>query len=145
MWQDRIKKFLIWIVLYLSFLEIFLWLGGRVFLTVQDLQNRKGVQGSNIYKIMCLGDSLTAEGEGSAYPIQLEKYLNQKSDGPLKFKVINHGIPGADSTIILSKTSQWIHQEHPDMVVVMMGYNDRHALQAHGFWEAVGRQLCRLR
>lgn len=129
--MKRLLRILRWLALYLFFLEVFLTLGGKGFIIYQDIQNRKTIGGKDVYKIMCLGDSITAEGGDNAYPIQLEKYLNTKA-GTAKFKVINHGIPSADSAMLLGKVRQFIAEDKPDMTVVMMGYNDRAVLQDKG-------------
>ncbi len=72
---------------------------------------------------MCLGESTTAVGGNSAYPVQLENVLNDSNIG-VKFAVINRGVTGTNSELILQELSRNIDKYNPHMVVVMMGIND---------------------
>ena len=42
------------------------------------------------FRILCLGDSMTAKGGDLSYPAQLERILNEKGKGG-RFRVINGG------------------------------------------------------
>ncbi len=80
----------------------------------------------NHYRILAIGESTTADlynGE-SSWPAELEKILNNKSQGKIKFKVFNEGVPGTTSQIILSKLSSNLDKYRPNMVITMLGYND---------------------
>jgi len=68
---------------------------------------------------MCLGES-TTQGQ---YPPFLEEILNQRNTG-IKFKVIDAGVAGASSAVLLTRMEDNLNNYHPDMVVVMMGIND---------------------
>ena len=72
---------------------------------------------------MCLGGSTTADGGEYSYPAQLEKVLNERNIG-IRFKVINKGVDGVDSTFILSKLKGNLDKYGPDMVATMIGIND---------------------
>lgn len=126
--KSRILHFCIWISLYLFFLEAFLRLGGFLFLAYQDYKNHTETFSGNVYKIMCVGDSDTAEGGENSYPSQLEKILNDQKSS-LRFKVINKGVPSADSTIIMKDFESWVLKYKPNMVIAMMGNNDRGKLK----------------
>ncbi|HTY45125.1 MAG TPA: tetratricopeptide repeat protein [Patescibacteria group bacterium] len=69
---------------------------------------------------MCLGESTTA----GQYPSLLEDILNQRSTGK-PFSVIDKGAPSIKTSIILAQLESNLKAYAPDMVVVMMGINDR--------------------
>jgi tetratricopeptide (TPR) repeat protein len=73
---------------------------------------------------MCLGESTTAVGGKSSYPYKLEEILNSRNIG-IKFSVINKGVGGIDSTFILSHLEENLNRYTPDMVMTLMGINDR--------------------
>jgi tetratricopeptide (TPR) repeat protein len=68
---------------------------------------------------MCLGES-TTQGQ---YPFLLEKILNQRNIG-VTFSVIDKGVGGARTPVILSELESNLANYNPDMVVTMMGIND---------------------
>jgi hypothetical protein len=78
------------------------------------------------YRILALGESTTADlfNGQSTWPAELEKILNNKSQGKTKFKVFNEGIPAATSIVILSKLERLLEKHKPDLVITMIGYND---------------------
>lgn len=85
---------------------------------------------------MCLGESttllsLSLSGHESAYPFQLEKILNQSNTG-IEFKVINNGMAGINTSIILANLEEDLNKYKPDMVISMLGINDP---QAYMFYE----------
>ena len=123
--DKTIAKSVFSVVLYLAFLELFLRIGGFAFLWMQEHKNRQILTAGSHYTIMCIGDSNTAIGGEDSYPSLLEKALNERAGGP-KFKVINRGLPAANSTIIMKDLGSWLTQYKPDMVVAMMGANDRY-------------------
>lgn len=83
------------------------------------------VQEGDHYTILCLGESTTAGAfsHGEPYPARLEKLLNARDPG-IKFKVINKGLVGATSSVMLSKLDGFLGTYNPQMVVVMLGIND---------------------
>jgi|GEM_PF-5029418 len=103
-------------------LEISLRLGGAVVLFLQERHNHLSFSGE--YQILCLGESTTALGGEDAYPSQLEKILNEQGEGR-RFTVINKGIVGTTTDYILSHVDQNLDKYKPQLVVVMMGINDR--------------------
>lgn len=69
--------------------------------------------------ILCLGDSLTADG----YPKQLKQLI---SKSPIKAKVINKGIRGHTSGEYLHflKRSKMLEEIEPDIILLQLGTND---------------------
>jgi len=115
------------ILVFLLTLEILLRLNGVFDLSYQSYLNHKRVSAGHVYTIMCIGDSNTYLGGENSYPSQLEKILNERTGG-LKFKVINQGLPAAPSKVIMDSFEPWLGKYSPDMVVSMMGANDRHPI-----------------
>ncbi len=106
-------------------LEIGLRLAGFMFFVLQENRNSRFKNKKNTYRIMCLGESTTALplGDG-AYPNQLEKILNKQQIG-IKFVVINKGVPAVDTTYLLAHLEENLNRYSPDMVIAMMGINDK--------------------
>lgn len=75
------------------------------------------------YVILCLGDSFTF-GVGApndkSYPKQLEELLNDNNKGK-KFKVINAGVGGYNTSMILDKFVNDFKKIKPDLVVALIG------------------------
>ena len=117
-------RFIFRIILFLIFLEMFLRLGGWMTLLIQEQQNKNNLKGVKALRIVCIGDSNTILGGKDSFPSQLDVLLN-KLDIERKYEVINKGIPAADSTIILEHVEEWVEEYKPDIVVSMMGANDR--------------------
>jgi tetratricopeptide (TPR) repeat protein len=120
----RITYIICGLFLSLIFLEAGLRIGGAVFLTLNEFRNVFSIRQKGVYRIMCLGESTTLGSPGNSYPLQLEKILNQRDIG-IKFSVINKGMSGANTTFILSKLEEDLNKYRPDMVIAMMGINDR--------------------
>lgn len=78
--------------------------------------------------ILCLGDSSTF-GIGArninkySYPAQLQKILDEKHSDK-RFKVINQGVPGINSSQLLHRFSSNLLKYKPDTVIVQVGEND---------------------
>lgn len=75
--------------------------------------------------VLCLGESTTAIGGPRAWPGQLQEVLGE---GPAaaRYTVINEGVPGADSSVLLARLEHQLDTYRPDLVAVMMGANDNH-------------------
>lgn len=110
------------ILLFIGLLEIILRLGGFIYQVSQEQRNLSSIRQRGEYRIMCLGESTTAGGEDS-YPAQLEAILNQRNIG-IKFSVINKGVTGTNSSLILSRLEENLDKYKPDIVIAMMGSND---------------------
>ena len=106
-------------------LEAGLRLAGLSYLTWQDYQNSRALkkEDKGEYRILCLGESTTALGGEDAYPRQLERILIRRLP-ERKFSVINKGLPGADTSLIISELEHYLAKYDPDMIIAMMGIND---------------------
>jgi len=113
--------------LFLSLLliESGLHIGGWILLSFQKFQNIIPIQQKATYRILCLGDSMTAFGGRYSYPSQLEEILNQHIQGK-KFKVINKGVPGTQTINILALLESNLTKYKPDIVITLMGTNDNY-------------------
>lgn len=113
------------IFLSLIILEASLRLAGFVYLSWQDYRNSRALKEADKgeYRILCLGESTTAFGGEGSYPAQLEKIMNQRLEGK-RFSVINKGLPGVDTTVIISELKRNIAKYQPRMIIAMMGIND---------------------
>jgi tetratricopeptide (TPR) repeat protein len=110
-----------------AFTECLLRLGAATFCLVQDQRGlhelgRKASQ-EGVVRVLCLGESTTALGGEDSFPRQLESVLNEIGGGR-HFQVINKGIPGVDSSMILKELPVDLDASKPDVVVAMMGAND---------------------
>ena len=101
------------------FMEISLRIGGLVFFSLQQHKNILSIKQKGAYRILCLGESTTA----NQYPSFLEETLNQRNKG-IKFSLIDKGVIGVNTAYILSRLESNLDTYHPDMVVTMMGIND---------------------
>ena len=75
----------------------------------------------NAIRVMCIGESTTAMGGEHAWPAQLEDLLNT---GGARFQVINRGLGGADSSVLMARLDRDLERYQPALVVAMMGAND---------------------
>jgi tetratricopeptide (TPR) repeat protein len=105
-------------------LEITIRLGNFTYSQLQDYRNWISIKQKSSYSIMCLGESTTLLGGKDSYPAQLQKILNQRNIG-IKFKVINKGGNQSDTRFILSHLEENLNRYNPDMVITMMGCNDK--------------------
>jgi len=117
---QKIALVIFGVFLTVVILEIGLRLGGFILLSIQEHRNSLSISKRGSYRIMCLGESTTA----GQYPPFLEEILNQRNIG-IKFSVIDKGICGINTEAILSRLESNLDAYHPDMVITMMGINDR--------------------
>ncbi|MDP2924689.1 MAG: tetratricopeptide repeat protein [Candidatus Omnitrophota bacterium] len=122
--RDRALLITAGILASLLLLEICLRLAGFTFLSFQEYKNKEVIRRNNGYRILCVGDSLTALGGKNSYPAYLQEMLNQNMPD-FKCSVINKGWIGGTSHEIVSKLSRHIELYKPNMMIVMMGINDR--------------------
>lgn len=113
-------RVLAWAVVLLAVVEIALRLGVQV---VGERSAR--AHGGGHETILCLGDSFTlgikVRGE-EKYPAILERLLNGSSAEP-RYSVVNVGRPGKSSGWALGSLGKWLRRYHPQLVVVMTGWN----------------------
>ena len=108
------------LVLTVVMLEAALRLGGFISLSLQAHRNTLAMRQKGTYRIMCIGESTTQK----QYPAFLEQALNGKDQG-IRVSVIDRGLQAANSTFLLSRMEEDLVTYHPDMVVAMMGINDK--------------------
>lgn len=121
---QRISLGIFGIFLSLVFLEIGLRIASRVFLLSLEHRNKISIGQKDTYRILCLGESTTVLGLGEqSYPSQLQNILNQQSLG-IKFRVINGGVIGVNTTDILRNLGNNLDIYKPNLVITMMGVND---------------------
>lgn len=123
--KNKFKKYclLVVIVLISTFftIELLLFLGGKIFLFLQENEYIKDLDRPGSYRILCLGDSTTAIGGKISWPSQLAFLLNQDTK---KFTVINRGVILADSQKMLTELKEDLGKYQPHMVILMGGIND---------------------
>ncbi|MBN3037896.1 MAG: SGNH/GDSL hydrolase family protein [Candidatus Omnitrophica bacterium] len=82
--------------------------------------------GDETYTIFCIGDSFTfgsGVGREYAYPAQLESML--KTNFPKKdIRVVNLGIPGANSTQILGTLVENVEKYSPRLIIIWAGVDN---------------------
>ncbi len=120
--KSGILAFLAGLVFTLISIEIVLRILGFAYLAKQEIDNKRGLKKGTI-KILCLGESTTMMGESNAYPAQLQKILDENSKN-IKFKVINGGVAGIETSGIIANLKNNINKYNPDIVIGMMGIND---------------------
>jgi tetratricopeptide (TPR) repeat protein len=108
------------VVLFFVFLEAGLRLGGFILSSIQESGNLRSIKQKGTYRILCLGES-TTQGQ---YPKPLEQVLNQRNIG-VRFGVIDKGKVATNTTFILNRVESYLAEYRPDMVVAMMGNNDK--------------------
>jgi len=129
--KTKIVIFFVGIFIFLVLFEILLRIGGFLWLSSREKQNRLSGGDLNVYTIMCIGESTTAIAgdstnkfliDGTSYPRQLERILNEGNG--VRYKVINKGIVAGDSGQILEELESNLERYKPDMVMAMMGLRD---------------------
>jgi tetratricopeptide (TPR) repeat protein len=117
--QKKIAVIICGLFFSIILLEIGIRLGGLILLYRQEYRNAQAIKQNGVYRIMCLGESTTA----GQYPGPLEDILNKRNVG-IRFSVIDKGIVGINTVVILSQLQQNLDTYKPNMVIVMAGNND---------------------
>ncbi|MCB4792524.1 MAG: tetratricopeptide repeat protein [Elusimicrobia bacterium] len=118
----RLKKtglILLGVLASLVLLETGLRISGFIYTSKQELRNKEELNKKGVYRILCLGESMTRE----QYPKYLEDELNSRGIG-IKFSVIDKGKGGVFTNFILASLENNLDKYRPDMVVTMMGAMD---------------------
>jgi lysophospholipase L1-like esterase len=80
---------------------------------------------SNVFRVMCYGDSLTDGPPKGGWPTWLRALLTQYPPVPnRRFEVLNAGVAGYTSHQGLLRFRQEVDQYDPDVVFVSFGWND---------------------
>lgn len=112
-------------ILILLVIEGTLSLGYFLTSSFKSYQYKQHIKNKGQYRIFVFGDSVTAKNEGGlAYPKLLEKKLNSENK-KIKVEVINFGLKKANSFNVLDDVKNAVKKHKPDMVMVMMGVNDK--------------------
>ena len=119
----KLGSALLGVLLALVLLEAGLRAYGGVFQWQQQQRNQRALDGTDTTRVLCIGESTTAMGGNSAYPAQLEQILNLR-EGDRDFRVLNRGIPGTDTSVLLDELEGNLDEFDPHVVVAMMGAND---------------------
>lgn len=76
--------------------------------------------------VLCVGDSFTyglrATETNNAYPAVAQRALAEGSGAPIRF--VNLGWPGQDSAQVLARLPAQLARHRPELVYVLVGYND---------------------
>jgi lysophospholipase L1-like esterase len=108
------------IILSLVILEIALTITGNI------LNQQKEDYDENLYTILTLGESTTADGNAyppeTSWPNQLKQILKEQHN--LEVNIINKAAIGTNTAIILSNVDSYLEDYTPDLVITMMGTND---------------------
>ncbi len=83
--------------------------------------------------VLAVGDSMTwgiGASHGMSWPEQLERRLDQAC-APSDFTVINGGLAGANSTMILDRLEAYLPVFEPDIVVILAGGSNK--INYHGY------------
>jgi len=118
--RQKIVTLLLGMLLALILLEAGLRLGGLVMFSLQEYRNQRSLRQRGEYRILCLGESTTVVGN---YPALLEEELNRRNPA-VKFSVLNKGVIGTNTSLILYNLTSNLDEYRPDMVITMMGLND---------------------
>jgi len=118
--KQKIALILFGLFLCTVLLETGLRIGGFIILSLQEYKNKISLK-KNGYRILCLGESTTQGG----YCKQLNLILND-IDSTRRFSVINKGIGGTNTGIIVTRLESYLEKYKPDIVITMMGINDKH-------------------
>lgn len=120
-WARKAAVFVAGLVVALVLLELALRAGGALFMERQDRRNQAVLDGEPRV-VLCLGESTTAFGGDDAYPSQLQEILRERTGEA--FSVVNVGVPGGDSSVLMSQLPHHLDHYRPEVVVAMMGAND---------------------
>ncbi len=97
-------------------------------------------------RVLCLGDSFTygiGATPGHDYPQQLEALLSQRGDGA-QVTVINAGMGGANTGMVLSSLPEFIQATEPQAIVVLVGGSNRVNFFGYSAWRKQSSLLGRL-
>ncbi len=118
-WTQRLFAAVVGLLVLLALVEAGLRLGCVGFQALQDQRNRAALAEEGAYRILCLGDSMTA----GQYPIPLRWELAERAPG-LDFAVLEQARPMLSSGELAGELEGSLAAIGPHMVVVMIGAND---------------------
>jgi len=121
--KQKLALIILGVCIAVVLLEAGLRLAGFVLAGVQEFRNARSIKQKGAYRILCLGESTTAR----QYPPLLEEALNRRNIG-VRFSVIDKGVVGVTTPAILAQLGDNLAKYQPDMVIAMVGFNDRNIL-----------------
>ncbi len=119
----KITKSLFWLLALIVLLEVVLQLAS---LFVREDSRAPAHWLTGNLRVLALGDSNTYGlylPAGQAYPAQLETSWNAKHP-EYPIEVINLGYPGTNSFRLLDNLPELLDSFRPDVVLIMIGFND---------------------
>lgn len=83
-------------------------------------------EGSDLWRIVSIGESTTFDGgnDQSPYPAKLKKLLESFETTSRRYDVVNAGVQGLDSSLILKRLRSKVLPLHPQVVLIWSGWND---------------------
>ncbi|HPQ69466.1 MAG TPA: GDSL-type esterase/lipase family protein [bacterium] len=138
-WLKRLTLTAIVLCLLVAGVEVGLRLIGRVLYRPIELELETAQKAdADEFVILCVGDSHTQGVDappGLSYPSQLANLLN-KNHRPTRYRVINYGVPGANSSQALLRLRELYAKggTTPAVVIVNVGKNNDHNFQEARFW-----------
>ncbi|MFO8055983.1 MAG: SGNH/GDSL hydrolase family protein [bacterium] len=76
----------------------------------------------NVFRVACLGDSVTFGGVEASFPALLERFLKKRLKETVE--VMNFGVPGYSSFQGKKLAGRVLTKYDPDAVVILFGWND---------------------
>lgn len=129
----RLAALVLGVVFTLVGLELALALSARLFLVLQESENRRALSGgADEVRVLALGESTTAVAGDetgkllvtrTAWPAQAEEALNRRQE-KVRFDVVNLGSMGGTSSTVLDRLEPALATYRPQAIVVMMGIKD---------------------
>jgi tetratricopeptide (TPR) repeat protein len=121
--KQKILLIVFGLFISLVIIEVSFRAASLAILACQDYRNMKSIREAGAYRILCIGESTTADGGRYSYPVQLEEVLNAGDNG-MRFSVVNKGVSATNTSAIITVMDNYLNKYHPDMVIAMMGIND---------------------
>lgn len=121
--RRRVAALAFGVVVTLVILEVGLRLAGLAYRVHQRRAVGLAAPDEGAVRILCIGESTTADGGRDSYPSQLEALLNERAAGR-RFRVYNEGLAGTDTATLAYRLDGNLARSRPHAVVTMMGIND---------------------
>lgn len=120
---QRVALVVFGLVLALVALEVTLRAAGTIATWQMERRNAAGHDTGTVVNVLCLGESTTALGGDDSYPARLQLLLDARA-GRGRFHVVNAGVPGITTAVVLERLPALLERWRPAIVVTMLGIND---------------------
>ncbi|MFA6093442.1 MAG: GDSL-type esterase/lipase family protein [Elusimicrobiota bacterium] len=123
--RKRVLLIVLGIAAGLSAAELALRISGSLYREARRSKVFEASSGQRDLNILCLGDSCTfglGAPKGSSCPDHLQRLFDAVYPG--RVRVINQGVPGANSSMILRNLEKNIERYRPQVVLLLVGLND---------------------